>query len=804
MNPLEKRHANLVTNARKLNSSQSLLLSFVLLYLAVSSALAVDPGKHISQYAHSAWRIQDRVFNGSPIVIAQTTDGYLWIGTNIGLVRFDGVRFAPWNPPAGKRLLDPRIFSLLGAHDGSLWIGTGYSVSRWRDGELVDYPQLSGRIESIVEDAQGVIWLVRTQATDGMGPLCGIKKDDQLKCYGAADGIPFPLAIRLEKGSSGELWVGGYNELCRWRPGSSSTYFGSTSRRPETFASLRGVATGADGSVWAAIDRSEPLLELKQFEHGAWASRAFPAIPVNNSDVTTLFVDRDNALWIGTAHHGVFRTRDKDVDHFGNTDGLSSDAVGRFYQDSEGTIWVVTSAGVDNFRDLKVTTYSMGEGLSAAGASSVLASRDGTIWIGNYGALNFLRDGKLSAIRSGHGLPGANVTTLFEDHAGRLWLGLDDGLWVYDHGAFRGIRHSGGSALGIIFAITEDTHHNIWVRAGTKLDRIYDLEVQEEFASSQISTSYTLAANPQGGIVLGLVNGDLVQLQDGKTQTFAAKELGNTSQIRDLLVDADGSVWGTTLDEVAHWKNGVRKNLSTRNGLPCDGIFALVKDTRDALWLYSKCGLIAIERSQLDQWWEHPDDAVKFKLFDAFDGVQPGLTSLKPQAAASPDGRLWFVNGQILQMIDPDHLQRNVIPPPVEVEQVVADWKRYLPGQDPRLPSHTRDLQIDYTALSFVAPQKVRFRYKLDGHDPSWQEPGTRRQAFYNDLRPGQYRFHVIACNNDGVWNENGATLDFSIAPAWYQTGWFLLSCAPRQHRPGRGFLPRSSAADSQISQRPV
>ena len=774
-NPLGSWYSNFVAKTKRL-IPRSLLLCFLFVFCAASSVWAVDPSKHISQYAHTVWRTQDGVFNGSPIVVAQTTDGYLWIGTNIGLVCFDGIRFTSWNPPAGQRLLDSRILSLLGAHDGSLWIGTGYSISRWKDGELVNYPQLSGRIESIVEDNEAAIWLVRTQITDGMGPLCRIK-DNELRCYGKTDGIPFPMAIRLDKGNSGDLWVGGYTELCRWRPGSCSTYFSNTSQRPETFASVRGIATGAGGSVWAAIDRAGPFLQLQRFEHENWTSRAFPEIRLNNSDVTALFVDRDDELWIGSAHHGIFRARGSAVDHFGSVDGLSSDAVGRFYQDAEGTLWVVTSEGIDNLRDLKVASYSMREGLSAAGASSVLASRDDTIWIGNFKALDFLRDGKVSAIRAGHGLPGQNITTLFEDHGGRIWLGVDSGLWLYDGGVFREVRHPDGSALGIVFAITEDVRHSIWVRAGAHLDRIYDLELQDEFTSPQISTAYTMAANPQGGVFLGLVNGDLVRFQDGKTQTFPANEVGNTRQIRDLLVESDGSVWGTTLDEVARWKGGTRKNLTTRNGLPCDGIFALTKDNRESLWLYSRCGLIAIEKSQLESWWDHPDSTVKFKLFDAFDGVQAGLTSLKPQAVKSPDGRLWFVNGQILQTIDPDHLPKNAIPPPVHIEEVVADRKSYSPRKYLQLPSLTRDLEIDYTALSFVVPREVRFRYKLEGRDAGWQEPGTRRQAFYSDLHPGTYEFRVIACNNDGVWNESGATLNFTIPPAWYQTRRFLALC---------------------------
>jgi signal transduction histidine kinase len=212
--------------------------------------------------------------------------------------------------------------------------------------------------------------------------------------------------------------------------------------------------------------------------------------------------------------------------------------------------------------------------------------------------------------------------------------------------------------------------------------------------------------------------------------------------------------------------------------LPCDGIFAFVEDDDNAVWLYSRCGLVRIARSELDDWWQHPDKSVRTELLDEGEGVQPGLTSNKPQASRTPDGRLWFVNGHVLQMIDINQLKENLTPPPVHLETVIADQHEYAPHQGLGLPALTRDLEIDYTAISFVAPLKVRFRYKLDGHDPDWQDPGTRRQAFYTDLHPGKYLFHVIACNNDGVWNNSGATMAFSIAPAWYQTIFFWVLCS--------------------------
>ena len=751
------------------------LAPFVLFVLATNSGMAVDSSKYLSQYAHTAWRTREGVFAGTPDVITQTADGYLWAGTNIGLMRFDGVHFTPWDFRNGERLSDPRVFSLLAARDGSLWIGTGYGIDRLKDGRLTQYPQVTGRIESIVEDPAGTVWFVRTQATDGQGPLCRIR-DDRVRCYGTASGIPFPLATRLQSGLNGELWIAGYDELCRWTAQSSEVFFAHAHPHHETFASVKSIATAADGSVWAAIDRPASSFQLQHFEDGKWLRQDYPKIPVSDADVGSLFVDRDNVLWIGTLHHGIWRIRGgAEIDHFGSVDGLSSDWVGSFYQDAEGTIWVATSEGIDNFRDLPVTSFTTKEGLSAEGATSLVAGRDGTVWIGNFEALDVLRDNRITSIRTGHGLPGLNVTTLLEDHAGRLWVGLDDGLWVYDHHRFQAIRHGDGSPLGIVFAIAEDNRHSIWVRAGPNLDRIEDEKVRSEITTPQISTAYALAGDPQGGLILGLVDGDLIRYRDGRMLPFAARG-ADGRQIRDLLVEPDGTVWGSSLDGAFRVEDGVRKDLTTRNGLPCNDIFGIIVDHHDALWLYSRCGLFRIAKPQWSAWWKDPEGAVAFQLFDARDGVFPGLTSLKPQTAMTPDGRLWFVNNQILQTIDPDHLPLNRRPPPVHIEGVIADHRNYVAQGTLLLPAQTHDVEVDYTAMSFVAPEKVHFRYKLEAFDREWHDVENRRQAFYMGIPPGHYLFRVIACNNSGVWNGEGATVRFVILPAWYQTLWFRVT----------------------------
>jgi signal transduction histidine kinase len=747
----------------------------VLLFFS-GQAHALDPNRQISQYGHTAWRITDGVFAGIPDAITQTADGYLWIGTNTGLVRYDGVRFAPWIPPDGMRLPDYRIFSLLAAKDGSLWIGTAKGVAHWKNGNLTNYPRPEGRIHAFLEDPDGSIWIVREQVPDGTGPLCRISGNDS-HCYGTADGIPLSTAMHVVRDNLGNLWIGGYEGLCRWKPGASATYFEETSPQSRGLVGVDALAIGKDGEIWTGIEQFTKGPSIQRLVHGAWQGYELSRAHGISSSAHVLFFDRDQTVWIGVPGQGIYHVHGDHEDQFGPEDGLSGDAPSAFFQDREGTLWVATSNGLDAFHDLSVVSYSVREGLTSASASTVFAGRDGTIWIGNWKALDFLRGSTFGAIREGQGLPGRDVTTVFEDHTGRIWLGIDQGLWTYDGSQMKAVLKPDGSPMGIVFSITEDTDHDIWVRATPGLVNVRDTQVREIVTTPQILTAYIIAADPAGGIWLGLVNGDLIRYKHGQFEIIPAGP-NATHQVRDLLIEPDGSLWGTTQDELFRLKDGHRRIFTARNGLPCNGTFGLVKDSLDSLWLSTECGYVAIPDSELEKWWKQSDTKVRLRLFDVFDGAQPGLTSLKPQAVRSPDGRLWFVNASILQTIDPSHLVRNEVPPPVYIRRIVADRKEYLPEDQLRLPSLTRDLEIDYAALSYVVPQRVQYRYKLDGHDRVWQEPGNRRQAFYSDLNPGTYQFHVIASNNDGVWNDVGAALNFTVPPAWYQTNWFRLLCA--------------------------
>ncbi len=751
----------------------------LLLFLTTNPAKAIDPNRRISQYGHTAWRMQDGVFNSTPNVIAQTADGFIWIGTQAGLIRFDGSKFvSATTTSTGQPFPDVKITSLRTARDGSLWIGTPYGLSRLKDGELTAYSTAIG-ISTIIEDHEGTIWVTRYRVTDGKGPLCRAV-DRALQCYGTNAGIPVNYGVGLAEDSLGNLWIGSFN-LVRWRPGSTETFFAEELKHLNGSPGVLDIAAGPAGSLWIAL---EGTLGVRYYANGKWTSYAVPGFDGSRVSAQSLFIDRDGAMWIGTIADGLYRIYNGKADHFRSVNGLSGDSVISFFQDREGNLWVTTNGGVDLFRNTPVMTFSTPEGVSTAEVRSVLAARDGSLWIGGKGSLDNLRNGEFSSIKTNHGLPGEMVSGMFEDHSGRLWLGVDESLMIYEQGKFTEVTKPDGSALalgGHVVAITEDLDQNMWAMTYTlprRLYRIRDQKVREEVSVTDIKYAAWLVSDNEGGIWLGsYTDNQIAHYRAGQLQVMSLLKDKKAPVVNHLLAESGQSVWIATNSGLFKWKNGEVKDLGVRNGLPCSLIISLVKDASGSLWLYTNCGLVRISQAELEKWWGHPDDPVAMKIFEASEGARPGSASCQPRAGKTTDGRLWFANPLSVQMIDPNQLFKNEIAPLVQIQTIVADRKSYSPGENLRLPALTSDLEIDYTALSFSVPQKVQFRYRLDGHDTDWQEPGTRRGALYNDLGPGNYSFHVIACNNDGVWNDVGARLNFVIPPAWYQTGWFRVAC---------------------------
>jgi signal transduction histidine kinase len=511
---------------------------------------------------------------------------------------------------------------------------------------------------------------------------------------------------------------------------------------------------------------------LQEFKTAHWSSFAGDGFDGSTMQINNLFSDRSGSLWIGTVSQGLCVVRDRRIDYFRSSDGLSSNVINAIYEDGESNIWVVTSGGLDRFRVPKVLTFSSREGLSSDYAGSVLAGADGTVWVGNHDALDEIHEGAVSSIRAEQGLPGRRVTVLLEDHSGRLWVGVDNTLSVRERGRFHTLSRSDGSPVGTLQALIEDRNGDLWGIPAPNLSRlihIHGFTVQEEAIGPEASRIYPIIADSAGGITVGFLSGDIATYRNRLLRMAMPKA---NSRISQLYQTPDNHLFILSSGKLIGWQNGRPQSLELQNGLPCDNTFTFIVDRQGTLWLYSSCGLIAIHTGELQRWWKDPKAKLQYSLFDSFDGVQAAQTSFTPRASEAPDGKLWFVNGTVAQMIDPTNLPANGLAPLVHIESLIADRKSYPLRQALRLPPLSHDLEIDYTGLSFVVPQKVQFRYRLEGSDKDWQDPGTRRQAFYTDLGPGRYRFHVIASNNDGVWNPSEASFEFTIEPALYQTWW--------------------------------
>ncbi len=742
-------------------------------------AFGLDPSLDISQYAHTAWKIRDGFFKGYVSSIAQTPDGYLWLGTEFGLLRFDGVRAVPWQPPENQHVPPGAIFSLFVSRDGTLWIGAR-GLASWKDGKFTEYPELANQyIFRVLEDREDTVWAGSVGVPTGK--LCAIHNGG-VHCYGE-DGSLGTGVSGLYEDSKGNLWAGAKDGLWRWKPG------------PPKFYSISGEANGiqaiaedSDGALLVGRESG-----IYRFIDGRTEQYSLPG-SLSKFRANRILRDRLGALWIGTNGRGVVHIHQKQADVFSRGDGLSADDVTALFEDREGNVWISTLEGLDRFRNFTVTTFTVKQGLSSNVVGSVLADKDESVWLATYAGLNRWDRGRITVPgvagpKRGEGSNSPHAQSLFQDDHGRLWIPTSRELGYLENSRFIPVR---GVPGGQILSIVQDTAGNLWViNEHVGLFRISlpnDIQkIQWSELGHKDHASVLAADRRQGGLWMGFFNGGIAYFSDGQIRaSYTAADGLGAGHVSDFQWDADGTLWVSTEGGLSRLKNNRLATLSSKNGLPCDTVHWSVKDDEGSFWLYTACGLVRIERSELEAWAAAVDTqqdsarAIKVTVFDSSDGVkslaEPGY--YHPQVAKTHDGKLWFLPWDGVSVIDPRHLAFNQLPPPVHIEQIIADGKSYDASSGSRLPPLVRDLDIDYTGLSFVAPEKVLFRYKLEGWDRDWQNVGNRRQAFYTNLAPGHYRFRVTACNNSGVWNEAGTFLDFSIAPAYWQTTWFRALCA--------------------------
>lgn len=748
---------------------------------------SLNPSLDVSQYAHTAWTNREGFSVGATFAIAQTPDGYLWLGSEFGLYRFDGVRVVLWQPPSGQRS-PQKPYALLVARDGTLWIGTFAGLVSWNGKELTQYPEIGPQfVTSLLQDHEGTVWAGTLFGSPGShaGRLCAIRSG-KAHCYGE-NGMFGDFVWSLGEDSSGTLWVGAESGLWRWTPGSQTRYATPEGR-------VGDMAISDDGGLLFGISGAglKKLVadRLEAFPIHS-ASKGNTLLSAHETDFNKLLRDRDGGLWIGTSRKGLIHIHKGKTDVFTTSEGLSGDISCSLFEDREGNVWFASSRGIDRFREMPVTTISAKQGLSTNYALSVLGATDGSVWVGTHDGLHRWANGKTTVFRKGSGLPNDSVQSLFQDYRGRVWATFNGhGLSYFNGNKFVPVTTTPSTE---VYSIAGDKEDNLWLSGNQGLSHVRNGRLVEHFPWSTLGRhqqAKVLLIDPEkGGVWLAFwLDGGVLYFKDGQVRASytAAQGLG-AGPVGSIHLGHDGAVWVATQEGgLSRIKDDHINTLTTKNGLPCDTIHWSIEDSDRALWLYTACALVRITRPELEGWIADPNRRVQSTLWGAADGVtlrsnSPGYYN--PAVAKSTDGRLWFNTGEGVAVVDPRHLTLNRFPPPVHIERITANRRSYwqnLPDaavSDLRLPPRIRDLQVDYTALSLAAPEEVHFKYKLEGQDQNWREVVNTRQVQYSNLAPGSYRFRVIASNNSGVWNEQGDTLEFSVAPAYYQTIWFRALC---------------------------
>jgi signal transduction histidine kinase/ligand-binding sensor domain-containing protein len=756
------------------------LLACAWIVACCACAWALDPSHDISQYGHTAWRNLDGFGPGTVQPIAQTTDGYLWLGTPNGLLRFDGVTSVPWQPPAGSPLPDHRVRALLGTRDGALWIGTLRGLATLKDGKLVTRAALQGRyINALVEDNDGTVWVAGSDMRTAI--LCAIR-GTTTDCTGE-DGRYGPMIMSLHRDADGALWLAGRTRVWKLKPDPVVSY-----ELPNAITTLGTLTSAPGGGVLVGTSGGVVRIAHETVEPYPVGTALSPAY------FNKMMLDRNGALWMSVVEGGLLHVHAGRVDTFRTPDGLSGDQVYALFEDREGNVWASTRNGIDRFRPMAVPFYAQQQGVGGR-TLAILAARDGSVFMGTSTGIYRLHGGEVEQVHA------SASYLLAEDRLGRIWTGTASTplrpaeLGYLERGRFVAIDMA---VSGDNYAIAQSARGNVWVAQRDALLRVWPDGRIERRRWSELGdqgSAAALAADPvRGGIWVGFATGTIAHMLDGKPGPLIRLDPGDAVPhvVNNIRVDGDGTVWAATEGGLSRIVEGRVTRLDSTSGLPCDSVYSAV-EAEDSVWLYMSCGLAQVPRADVDAWAkaaQRGDKAtVHARLFDQWDGVRtdlfmnsigqtPQTHSYGSRMARSGDGRIWLVTNDGASFVDPAHIPFNDIPPPVHIERVVGDGTPHEATASLELPPLLRNLEIDYTGLSLTLPEKVQFRYRLEGHDREWQEAGNRRRAFYNDLAPGQYRFHVIAANNSGVWNERGDTIAFSIAPAIWQTWPFRIACA--------------------------
>jgi ligand-binding sensor domain-containing protein len=721
-------------------------------------ALALDPGKAITQFTQDTWDAARGLPSNQVNAILQTRDGYLWIATSGGLARFNGMTFTVFTKENTTGLPANDVWSLLEDRKGVLWVGTNEGLVRYKGGRFCDLMFPEKAMLSLAEDTEGAIW------TGNWNELRRVK-DGQFAVLDREAGLTERVAARQEGGVWAKGREGGFKHV--------------QAGRVEAVAQagaimITSLLEDREGNLWLGATGAVPgLYRLRQGQLRRYVGK--DKLP--HEIINVIYQDRAGSLWIGT-QGGLSRLAAGRFSSYTFKDGLPDNAVRALCEDQEGGLWIgMTSGGLVRLREGSFTTYTVKEGLGLNDLRSVCASSDGAVWAGTNGnGVSRFKDGVFTTFNNANGFPMGVVNAIAEDSTGGMWFGsFRERQSVYFKSG-RFVRYQGQAARS--FLVDGDT---VWLGMdGDGLHRFQDgrfdaLKATGPQIGGVIGTFvWTIHKDPEARVWVGL-HGNLCALREGDFICHAVPKTQHVAPpVLSIQDDPEGGLWLGTWVGLFHFKDGVFQRYGVEVGLPETRIMTVLEDGQRDLWLCTPNALLRIRRAALDQWEAGQVTKLTYETYDTTHGMKSAQFDFDGIVACrARDGRLWFATMGGLVSVDPAAITKSDWAPPVMIEDVLVDKRRVSRDELDRLAPGRGDIEVRYAGLSYHVPERMLFRYKLEGFDTDWVDAGSRRAAFYTNVPPGKYAFKVKACNSDGAWNEQGASLDIRLLPHFYQTKWF-------------------------------
>ncbi|MGA2179953.1 MAG: PAS domain S-box protein [Verrucomicrobiota bacterium] len=742
-----------------------LLLGAVLLFIGGHfQALALDPDRSIYQYNCRTWRRANGLPANAVTAIAQTEDGRLWLGTSQGLVYFNGVEFRVFDLVGEKGIESKLINSLARRSGGGLWFGLERGSFGYFDGEQfhsLQRPEWGGpfaTVHSVLETRDGRMLLGGTGLA---GKLVNTNTMTSLLPTNNAD------VFSIYEDPRGRIWMGtAEHGLFYWENGRLTPF---TDRTLQNLV-VSAIVMDQVGKLWVGTASG-----LRCYETN------FQLIPLPEftSQPKALLVDRYGVVWIGTVNSGLIRYHDGAFTSLHKQDGLASDRILSLAESDDGSLWVGTEDGLSQLSDVKFPILTTTEGLVSEACLAVAASPKGGIWAGTPNGMSYYHDGAFTNF----GVSGANG---FRSRWVKRVFAASNGD-VYCIGGRKNLDRFSGDQVVMSWtnsvwprAVAEDSHGILVALAGDLMRIENDKLVPVRLADGKnVSLNWIndLLVARDDSIWVAAVGG-VYQIKDGILHNWCQENGLSQSTFYYLCEDDDGDIWAAQNTGIARFKNGGLRQITRQQGLHENFVYAIVPDKLGNFWMDSNRGIFRVSQRELNAVADGTAERVQCSVYEGENAVKTTDKGAQDYSGCrSSDGRIWFPSSKGIIMIDPTNVPSNPLPPVVFIERVRINGQEYRLDQEPALEPGPGNLEFDYSALYYQAPQKIQYRYRLEGYDSRWVDAGNRRSAFYTNLKPGRYRFQVQACNADGVWNTAGTSFALKLPPRFDQTIAFRITC---------------------------